>query len=523
MVLTTKIKKNTYHDSVLLMQIANKLKDLEGVSDTAIMIGTNQNKEALRLSGLYTKEIDDATPNDLFFVVKADTLEIGENALEVAEDLISNQRYSQVADDDVAKSIGTAKQLLPDSNLALISIPGSFVKREAMKALEEGLNLLIFSSNVPIEDELEIKKIADSKGLLVMGPDCGTAIIGGAALGFANSVRKGSIGVVGASGTGIQEITCLVHQLGEGITHAIGTGSNDVSEKVGAATMIRGLEILDQDPNTRVIVVVSKPPAYEAQEKILKMVKTLGKPTVICFIGGDPSLIQDYDLNFARTLEEAALKAVTLVTGKTLEIENFSIGKTEWMKIAEREFRRLDSHQKFVRGLFSGGTFSNESATILLELFQKVHTNSTLRGALKLRDPLKSIEHTCLDIGAEEFTLGKPHPMLEPNMRIDFLLKEARDPETAVVLLDFVLGHGVHQDPAGAFIHTILEARELARAEGRYLPIVCSVCGTNEDPQNRSQQIKKLEEAGVIVMPSNAQATMMSALIATRGMWKKGR
>lgn len=499
------------------MQIVKRLMQIDGVINAAILIGTEQNKASLRLTTLLTDEIMSATPNDLFFVVEAISLEKARKAVEMAEELVSTQSVYSREEDEGARTLTSALQRLPDANLALISIPGPFVKREAMKAIDANLNLFIFSNNVSITDEVEIKQLGRKKRLLVMGPDCGTAIIGGVSIGFANSVRKGSIGIVGAAGTGIQEVTSLIHRNGEGITQAIGTGSNDVTAEVGAITMIEGLARLGEDPDTKTIVLVSKPPELAAQVKVLETVKSCNKPVVICFLGGDEALIRSAGAIPAVTLEDAALEAISTVTGHKVERSSFSIGYDKALSIAREESEGLVDTQRYVRGLFSGGSLASESAITLANLFGRIYTNTDLKSAVKLQYAHKSIEHACFDLGANEFTIGKPHPILEPSMRENKLMQEAKDPQTAVILLDFVLGYGAHPDPVGSFTSSIVRARALAKAKGRYLPVVASVCGTDEDPQNRSLQIKKLDAIGVITMPSNVQATKMSALIALRG------
>jgi succinyl-CoA synthetase alpha subunit len=386
-----------------------------------------------------------------------------------------------------------------------------YVKREARRALEKGLNLLIFSDNVPIEDELELKKLAQEKNLLVMGPDCGTAFIGGAALGFANQVRRGSIGIVAAAGTGLQEVATLIDRLGQGISHGIGTGSHDVSEAIGAITMIQGLRMLANDNATKVIGIVSKPPSQTVMKKVMAEVKRIAKPVVVNFLDGDPSSVLDAEKFFAPTLESAAILCVSLAQGESMDVVRTNLLKgVNLDTIAKKARHGMGPSQKYVRGLFAGGTFCSEACVLLRDTFQDIYTNINVQGTMKLPDPRQSLAHTCVDMGDDIFTIGKPHPMLEQSVRINRFKKEAQDPQTAVIFLDIVLGHGVHPDPGGEFAETIREGIDLSAKAGRKLCVIANVCGTENDPQIRSVQVSKLEAAGVIVMPSNAQGIRLA-------------
>jgi FdrA protein len=349
-----------------------------------------------------------------------------------------------------------------------------------------------------------------------MGPDCGTAILQGVALGFANKVRKGPIGLIGASGTGLQEVSVLIHHLGMGISHAIGTGSNDVSDQVGGLTMIQGIKWLEADPATEIIIVVSKPPASQAMEKILAQLKQCRKPAIANFLGAYNKSFSEENILFTATLEETALKAVEKM-GRSPQGSEPSLEDAERaFAKAKREAMSLKKNQKYIRGLFGGGTLATEACIVLQEMVSPLAGNISLSGVKKLVNARKSEGHSIIDLGADEFTLGKPHPMIEPEMRKERLLAEARDPEVAVILLDFVLGYGAHPDPVGATIPHFEKMRQIARERGLIQAIVASVCGTDEDPQNRSAQIRSLEEHGVIVLPNNAQAARAAGLIALR-------
>ncbi|MEM2890613.1 MAG: hypothetical protein QW358_04700, partial [Candidatus Hadarchaeum sp.] len=334
---------------------------------------------------------------------------------------------------------------------------------------------------------------------------------------------RGPIGVVAASGTGAQQVSSLI-SAGPGISHVIGTGGRDLHDEVGGITMLMGLKLLVGDPDTQTIVLISKPPSAIVAKRILNSAKQTGKPTVVCFLGGDPKMIEEAGLVPAATLEDAAIKAIALQRGETPKITIFSVDLDEVKKMAEKEYKKLRPEQQYIRGIYSGGTFCSEAMVVLRDLVGDVYSNIPLKPELKLEDSNKSKEHTFVDMGDDEFTakIGKPHPMIYHELRQKRMLAEASDPKTAVMLLDIVLGYGAHEDPAGALAPTIAQSKRIAEQEGRYLSVVASVCGTVEDPQNLTAQVEKLRQAGVVVMPSNAQAARMAALIATRGKaWEK--
>src|SRR5207253_1932086 len=383
----------------------------------------------------------------------------------------------------------------PKANLALISVPGDYAAAEAMKALRLGLNVMLFSDNVSGADEVALKRYARSRGLLVMGPDCGTAIIDGVPLGFANAVRRGAVGVVGASGTGTQQVTCLVHRAGGGISHAIGTGGHDLSQEVGGITMLAGLEKLAADPDTKVIVLISKPPAAAVAKQVLAKAKAAGKPVVVTFVG---AAIDEKGVHGARTLEEAAAAAVALSKGR----------KPSYRAPAIKAPRiKFKASQRYIRGLFSGGTFCYEASALIGNAW----SNAPLDPKRRIKDVWKSRENTLIDLGDDVFTRGRPHPMIDHRLRNERLLAEAADPEVAVILMDVVLGYGAHPDPAGEMAPAIRKAHEIARKQRRPLAIVGFVCGTDEDPQGLARQEAALREAGMLLESSNARAALLAA------------
>ncbi len=513
------MRKNDYRDSVVLMRISKQLEELKGVRKASAMMATENNKQLLQDAGLLTDEIKGAGPNDLIVAVDAATPKQAEEAMTTVETMLA-ERPAVERGEVIYKTLGAATSAIPDANLILISTPGAFAAREAMRALRAGKHVMIFSDDVPLEDEVKLKRFASERDLLVMGPDCGTAIISRVGLGFSNAVRSGPIGIVGAAGTGIQQVASLINEVG--LSHAIGTGSRDLSDAVGGSMMIAGLKALEADEQTRVLVVISKPPAPKTAKKVLSVIKRIKKPVVVDFIGGDPATIKRAGATPAFTLEDAAAKAIALARREKPKEVLFTLGDTEIKAIVERESKRLTPKQKYIRGLFSGGTFCSEVMLILRGLVGDVYSNIPLKSKLKLRDVHRSKLHTCVDMGTEDFTRGVPHPMIDFRFRRERLLREAKDPATAVILLDLVLGYGTHPDPAGELVKSIEKARAIAKRGERYLPIVVSICGTPQDPQGLDAQRKKLEAVGAVVMSSNAQAARLAALIATRGkVWRK--
>jgi succinyl-CoA synthetase alpha subunit len=399
---------------------------------------------------------------------------------------------------------------VPEANLALISTPGEYAAAEALKALKLGLHVMIFSANVALEDEIRLKRYAQEHDLLLMGPDCGTAILNGLPLGFANVVRRGDIGLVAASGTGLQQVTCLIDRWGGGVSQAIGTGSHDLTSQVGGITMIQGIRALAADPETKSIVLISKPPAAGVAERVLSAAAESGKPVVVNFIGADPEATRRQRIYSVQTLEAAAAAAVALSQGK--EPAGEVTAEPTLIGVAGR----LRPGQRYLRGLFSGGTFCYETLLLLQESLGPVYSNTPLQPAFKLPDVWKSVEHTAIDLGDDQFTQGRPHPMIDFRLRNERLLQEARDPEVAVILFDVVLGYGSNMDPAAELVPAIQAARATAADGGREIAFLGFVCGTQGDPQGLPRQEAQLREAGVMLYESSAQAARVAARLLAR-------
>ncbi len=505
------IRKNEYHDSVFLMRVAKRLSEQKGILQAAALMGTEKNKVLLEEIEVRGAEISEATPSDLIIAINADNKEALTSVLEDIDRSLAIGPGSAPRHD--IRTLDEAVVVQPRSNLAVISVPGSYAAREARKALEHGLNVFLFSDNVPVESEISLKEYARERGLMVMGPDCGTAIIGGIGIGFANAVRRGPVGIIGASGTGIQEVTSLVHRAGSGISHALGIGSRDLSDAVGGISFLSALDALASDPQTEVITILSKPPGPLALSNLIPKILQCHKPIVACFLGlKQESLSVDIRHGMTRTLDDAAAMAVQMVTGHSPT--RFDANSSNLQKLARREQVNKNPEQRYLRGIFAGGTFCFQAQQILQDAGIAVHSNAPLNGNLKLANPMRSEEHTLVDMGTDDFTVGKPHPMIDSRLRCERILAEGQDPQVGILLLDVVLGFNASPDPAGELVSTIEEAKREAKKRGGSLSVVVSICGTEGDPQNFQQQIKVLEEAGTIVFPSSAQAAQFCALLA---------
>ena len=401
----------------------------------------------------------------------------------------------------------------------VISVSGPPAARDAMQALRAGKHVVLLGGGVSLEEEIELKRAAAERDILLLGPECGTVIVEGTGYGFANAVRRGPVGIVGTLGTGIQEVSCLLDEVG--ISHALGVGPRDLSQKVDSLGMMGALKFLAEDESTKVIVVVALVPTTSVARRMLEAIKTVGKPAVVCFLGTGRGTKSPSGVIPAQTLEDAAAHAVALVEKRETRKVTSTPSPEEVRKIAEREHRRFSYGQKYIRGLYSGEMLCAEAMVVMQGLISDVRSNVPLKPRLRLPDPHSSRGHACVDFGAAELARGR-QPLVDIGPRCERMLKEARDWETAVVVLDVVLGQGAHPDPAGELVKAVEEAKRVTDRGGGYLSVVASVTGTPRDPQGLVLQKEKLEKAGVLVMPSNAQAARIAALVATKGrVWKK--
>jgi succinyl-CoA synthetase alpha subunit len=496
------------------MTVNKRLSESPGVEQTAVLMGGEKNKGLLADIGFHDAQIDAAQPSDLIVAVIAETPEIVQAVLGRIDEALNAVAVATPPSGLHTLKDGLAQK--PGANLVVITIPGEHVAREARQALTAGLNVFIFSSNVSLEEELELKQLAGQKGLLVMGPDCGTSLISGVGIGFANVVRRGPIGVVGAAGTGLQEFTSQVHNAGLGISHAIGTGSHDLSEQVGGLTTFAALDALEADPGTKVIAMISKPPSSRTLERLLERIQTSTKPVVGCFLGARVQFKgAEPVFSSASIIDQAVDLALAKAGGRPPALQSLlSAEEQGWLS---QEKAAWSPEQKYLRGLFAGGTFCYQTQHILKEAGIATYSNAPLDPRYALADPDASREHTVVDMGDDFYTLGKPHPMSDSTLRRQRLLKEGRDPQVAVLLLDFILGYNAAMDPVGDLLDAVMQARQTAQKRGRHLTVVASICGTDGDPQDLHLQTQMLRKAGVIVFPSNARAAAFCCRL-----WKDG-
>ncbi len=488
-VTVSEVRPGAYYDSVILMHLQRSLRELEGVIDAGVVMATPANKELLSANGLLTE--DEAGPDDLLVVITAEKEEIGRQAIARIEELIAARR-SVVPQEFRPHSLSAALQQLPQANWVSVSVPGRFAAGVTQDALELGLHVFLYSDNVSLEDEVRLKKTAQDAGLLLMGPDCGTAIIDGIGFGFANQVRQGNIGLVGASGTGLQAITSRIHELGAGVSHALGTGGRDLKTEVGAITARQALDLLVRDEDTKVIVLVAKLPAPVVATTLLAAARRINKPVVVNFIGNTEPLERIGNIYFARGLNDTAELAVELANNEDL----FTGSRRE----------RGQLSPGYMRGLFSGGTLAIETLFAMQAIIAPIYSNISTGLAKPLVDVNHSQGHTVLDLGDDIFTQGRLHPMMDNDLRIRRLRQEAADLEVSLILLDVVLGRGAHQNPASELAPEIENILQKAQDSGRSLLIVVLVLGTDEDPQGLESQMSQFESAGAVVFDYPAEA-----------------
>ncbi|MDJ0948826.1 MAG: acyl-CoA synthetase FdrA [Alphaproteobacteria bacterium] len=493
-----RVRRAFYMDSVALMQLSQAIGRLPGVTSAALMIGSDNNKALLGDAGLLAEEGAAATANDLIIAVTSTDEVLGKDALSRAESLLERPVSNDNGATPHAGSLGSALARLEDANIALISVPGEFAAAEARKALRRGLHVMLFSDNVSVAQERALKEDARTRGLLLMGPDCGTALIGGVPLAFSNVVPGGNIGIISASGTGLQEVSSLIARHGGGISHGIGVGGRDLNEEVGGITTLMALQALEEDPATEHIIVISKPPGSAVAAMVLDRIGASTKEFTVCLVGLD------------RIDVPKNAKAVpTLKAAADAALGGHAIGTDfDAASLAQKIcMERRSAAGPWIRGLYSGGTLCAEAQIVMRSAGLDVASNAPVPGARTLAGSHADM-HTAIDLGADEYTVARPHPMIDPSVRHDELMAAAGHPGTAVILLDLVIGYGAHEDPAGELAST-LDGLELPLP-----PIVASVCGTRGDPQGYESQVAKLRAAGIHVAPSNAQAAELAVEIA---------
>jgi FdrA protein len=503
---------DTYADSMVLLVATSVMSGMEGISWAGAVMATPPALDNLAEQGFGSGELGGASASDLVLAVHASDAERAQAALTAGADSIFSAAREEKADgpEEPPRTIEAALEQVPGTNVAIISVPGPYAALEAHHALTAGMHVLLFSDNVPLEEEVELKRRAMELGLLVMGPGAGTAVLAGTGLAFANVLRRGPVGVVAAAGTGAQEVSALLDRWGVGVSQVIGVGGRDLSEKVGGRMAAAAVRALDADPATQAILVVSKPPDPRVAALVLE--QTTVTPVVAVFMGvtelarpadGEQDPHQSASSRLARTLEAGAIAAARLAGGDPGDPARGLADR------AAKAAGRLPEHRRAIRGFYSGGTLCYEAQVIISGLLGPVYSNEPLVHENTVPAPPGS--HVLLDLGAEEYTVGRPHPMIDPQSRIDIIRAQARDPEVAVVLLDVVLGHGSHADPAAALAPVLAEVM----ADGGP-QVVAYVLGSSGDAQGYDRQRAALEAAGCLVTETAARGAYLAAAIAAR-------
>ncbi len=517
MIVKNYVLKDTYYDSVLLMRLAGEIGKMPGVGNISVGMGTAMNLDTMREESLLTEEGAAAGPNDLVIALSAESLSVAAEARERYLALLKDSSVPAVAD------VWPSLDSMPPGhgrNLAVISLAGQYAAAEAEKALEMGMNVFMFSDNVPIEEEVKLKTLAAREGLLMMGPDCGLSFIGGVAVGLCSKVRRGEIGLIGACGSGMQEVMNIIHLNGGGVSQAIGVGGRDLSREVGGMTTLAALDLLENDPDTKVIGIISKPPAKESAEKLYARLRSVKKPVVTQLIHCDSPDAASSGAELSATFEETALRCMALLEGRHYTPPDEKTRLAALLPRAQAECAKMSHSQRYLRGLYCGGSLAEETIALASGLLGPIWGNVAFDAEHMLPDSSVSTANCLIDLGAEEFTLGRPHVAIDPSIRLERFRQEARDPQTAVILMDFLLGYALCEDPAGMIAPLIREEKQRAASEGRHLSVVASCCGSDLDPQRRDLQEACLREAGAIVMANNGEASRLAALIAAvKGGW----
>lgn len=478
------IKAGVFQDSVSLMLLTKKVSALPGVDRLSVMMGTPANKEIFLNTGLSTPEVVAAKPSDLCVVVDAASADIVDDVMKGIETFLADQSVKRKgADYAQTKTLDGALAQLPDADIALISVAGRYAARLAGQALDRGLNVFLFSDNVDTKAEASLKQRAHDKGLLVMGPDCGTGMIGGQPLAFSNVNRAGSIGLIGASGTGLQAVMAGIDYYNEGLSHAIGLGGRDLSSDIGGISALDAVNFLTHDPKTEVIVFISKPPAKAVRDQIVSALEGQPKPVVAIFLGEEGGRSEG-KIKFAGTLDEAALLAVEALKG---------------VRVAQAR-SRFSTAQNQIRGLYCGGTLASEASLLMGRGLGVPFTGSHDEGIM-----FEAQGSTVIDLGDDAYTVGRAHPMIDPTLRGEMIVEAGKNPAVAVILMDVVIGYGAHEDPAGQAAEMVEAARKGREAAGEVV-YVAFVCGAQDDPQGLEAQKDKLREAGIVVAESNREA-----------------
>lgn len=523
------VRKGAYADSVALLQVSRDVAATDGVQAAQVAMATPLNLDILETMGF---EIPETSVDDMIISLRVDSRDQIASAIAAVDTALASTSRRPAGDREqtIVPRTTASAMIGSDTTLALVSVPGPHAAVEAMDALGLSKDVMIFSDNVPVEQEIAMKKIAEVRGLLVMGPDCGTALIGGVGFGFANTVRSGSLGLVAASGTGCQQLMCLFDHAGVGVSAALGVGGRDLTESVGGLATKQALRRLDEDPSTEFIVVVSKPPAKSVVDDILEFADGLSTPVEFAILGaGLPDLTATTESVLVRLGHPVPVwpswGATAGGASKTFVAGLFGVatpGKKSKLAATAESFLSGLGHivpavsdwmapakgasDGFLRGLFAGGTLCDESMLIASESLGPIYSNIPVDPAYALDSRMSAKAHLMIDFGDDSLTVGRAHPMIDPTLRLEYLARTVADPETSVVLMDVVLGHGSEADPGASLAPAIRNAIDVARGSGRDLSVVVACVGTEADTQNLTRQATSLAASGAEVFLSNAQA-----------------
>jgi FdrA protein len=497
----TFIRKNEYRDSYYLMRLSNEISSWAGVRQATVIMGTPNNKQILEQLGLFSAAVESASSDDLIIAVELESsLDINQFESDFEQIFTRDQGVGQRG--QLHHNLESALDENPDANLVVISTPGNQAVELAREALRRGKHVFCFSHHISLEEELELKRIAIDQQLLMMGPDCGTSILDGIGYGFANKVRLGNIGLVSASGSGLQEVSTLIHRGGGGVSQAIGVGGRDMLSPIDGLMSVQAIKMIAQESLTDCLVILGKKSSTRGRQTILKAARKTGLPIIANFYNENDLPIQNGKFIFAETYEECAMRALETV-GQEWNIPTEGNQAKEWV---DSNLARISPGQWAIRGLFSGGSLCREAAIILAGngLLIQTDPNSTNK-------PMVS-SHVLVDLGEEQYTEGRPHPFIDSRLRNLEIKKAYSDPDVAVILLDIVLGWGCSPDPAGDVVRAMDEASiHMKNSPG----IICSICGTSDDYQGYEDQKNKLVATGVYVAETNAAATRLALALTT--------
>jgi FdrA protein len=536
------VKHNYYRDSLELLRLSDEIKRYHGIMEASLVMGTRTNKEILIKLGFPIHEVAKAESSDMIVALMAQDADVLFATIPKVEAILRGTGGEQTlrmdhSSDNERNDLDSVLSSAKDINIALISVPGEHVKGLAFKLIDKGIHQQIFSDHVSLDDELEIKKYAVKNHVLILGPGAGTSIINGRGIGFSNAVTTGPVAIVAAAGTGLQEVSTLLDHCGIGIRHGLGVGGNDPKEEIGGLMMSEALKMLDDCEDIDVINIVSKPPAASVLQKIVDYATRRGKKKyVMTFIGSSPPSENFRAKEVGSTRRKHTNQSNKIIVANTLTSSVFATAnqisnlykyessmdpiyvKIEDLKrIVMTERKRTKSEQKYLRALYTGGTFAYETQVILDGLdIRPLYSNAPLTNTQLLQNAMKSSNHSVIDLGEEEFTKGRAHPMIDPTIRKLRIIEEASKDDVAVIVLDFVLVYGSNSDPVGSVIDAIRNAKLMAAKAKRHLSIVAHVCGTQRDPQGYEESLTRLKDAGVLVLPTNAFSAIAAAGIVSK-------